>query len=183
MKTFVTSLFLICVISLNAQSNWITQSFKSYLSNGNYGSFVSQATDELRNLRGSEEKEAYQVVELFKTLSGYSNNTMPICYYSIACNAVQIYPTSVTLKPNLYLYTFYIGGQYYFCLYNSDRSNMYSVDLSGSKRLSNGGYKTMTLSGGADKYSFKCIGRSTDNFNFSVTGFRISKSFSSSPCL
>lgn len=177
-------LFLIFILSstqLFSQSNWITNNFKEYLSNGNYSSYINRATNELRNLTGSEEKQAFQVVELFKTLSGSSNIFMPICYFNIAYNAVQITPTTVRLKPNLYLYTFYISGKYYFCLYNTDRYNACLVKLSGSKRLSNG-YKNLELSGGADIYSFKCIGRSDQNFNFSITEFSEYKSFGSSPC-
>lgn len=173
--------FTLSSTQLFCQSNWITNNFKEYLNNGNYSSYINQARNELRNLRGSEEKQAFQVVELFKTLSGFSNIFMPICYLNIANNAVQISPTTIKLKPDLYLYTYYISGQYYFCLYNSDRYKMRLVKLSGTNRSSNS-YNKLELSGGVDNYSFKCIGRSDKNFNFSVTEFSEYESFTTSPC-
>ena len=75
-------------IELNAQSNWITSNFKTYLSNGLANEYVAESEKRLNMLKGVERENSYYVLTLFKAMSGYDNTRIPICQFNIATSAL-----------------------------------------------------------------------------------------------
>lgn len=180
---------MIAVLFLNSgllysQSNWIVDNFKSYLTNNSYSSYISRANNVMTNLTGTNEKVAFQVINLFKALSGEGDNQMPICYFLIAQNALNLTYSATLIKPNLYLYIFNVGGMYYYCLYNTDVKKARGIKLYSSAQTSSGGLFYSSFGGGAYSYSFSCIYRSPNLlYDFSITEFKEFPYYGSNPCL
>lgn len=185
MKT--KAIFLIFIsftfVEANAQSNWIINNFKSYLSNGLTSEYIDKSEDLINQMSGYEREKSFYALSLFKMMTNYSNERMPICQFNIAKSAVGISFSSKYLNGDVSLLYCNINGEYYYFLNNTLKKNGVDVGLSGVfNNYSTGGRTTSSVNCGALPYSVAFFGKNKSYLDYSIVSFRKTISFSESPC-
>ena len=183
MKTKLTILFTLIILSASAQSNWITNNFKTYFSNGKSSYYISESEKLLNTLSGSERSTSFHALTLFKVLSGYSRERMPICQFNIAANAVGLTINSKYLNSDVSLNYCNINGKYYYFLKNSLTNNGVSVNLKSKVRTSSGGTSISNVSTGAPIYSVAFFNSSFNFENYEIASYMKITNIETSPCL
>ena len=176
------TLFLTSILTLNAQSNWIYNNFRTYLSNNSTKDFIEKSENIINNSTGYERERAFYTLELFKIMSEYNHNRLPICQFNIATKSIGLSFNSELLKDNIYLYSCSINGEYYYFLYNLAKNSGAQVDLESSISLPQGGFSSSTVNSGVPSYSIAFFSKSNRKYNYKVTLFRKTTSFETSPC-
>lgn len=175
-------LFTLIFVNVNAQSNWITSNFKSYLTSGMKEEYVTSSEKFINNLVDYDREKSYYAILLFKAMSGYNHNRLPICQFNIATSAVGISIKSKYLNENVTLFYCFIGGAYYYFISNTLRNNGVDVGLYGKSENTSGSFETCSSNCGAPSYSVAFFHKNTSYLDFSVTSFRKLSSLERSPC-
>lgn len=175
----VISLYL---FELNAQSNWVTSNFKTYLSNGLTSEYIQKSQELINKMVGSERENSFYALSLFKVMSGYSNERIPICQFNIATSAVNLTMSSKHLISDVSLNYCVVSGTYYFFLKNAFRENGVDVKLKSSSQNSLGSISNYNVSCGAYPYSVACFKKDNKYIDFSFDSYRKVNSLVKSPC-
>ena len=169
-------------IELNAQSNWITSNFKTYLSNGLANEYVAESEKRLNMLKGVEREISYYVLTLFKAMSGYDNTRIPICQFNIATSALNLSMNSKFLNNDVNLNYCLVNGKYYYFLVNRLPEDGVEVKLNSTVKKSNGGIIVNNVTSGAYPFSVACFKVDANYIDFSFESYRKINSLVKSPC-
>lgn len=181
-----TSIILVIIslylFEINAQSNWVTSNFKSYLSNGLTNEYIQKSQELINSMDGYEREKSFYALSLFKVMSGYSNERIPICQFNIATSAVNLSMSSKHLISNVSLNYCIVNGTYYFFLVNALRNDGVDVKLKSISQNSLGSISTHSVSCGAHPYSVACFKKDNNYIDFSFESYRKINSLVKSPC-
>jgi hypothetical protein len=169
-------------IELNAQFNWITSNFKTYLSNGLANEYVAESEKRLNMLEGVERENSYYVLTLFKAMSGYSNTRIPICQFIIATSALNLSMNSKFLNNDVVLNYCKVNDKYYYFLVNRLSENGVDVKLNSTVKKLDGGITIHNVSVGAPPFSVACFKVDNDYIDFNFESYRKINSLVKSPC-
>lgn len=169
-------------IGLNAQSNWITNNFKTYLSNSQSRQYVKESETLLNSMSGVERETSYYVLTLFKAMSKYDNTRVPICQFNIATSALNLSMNSKHLNNDITLYYCLVNGIYYYFLVNRLQEEGVDVKLNATTKQSNGGITVHNASSGAYPFSVACFNVSDKYIDYKLESYRKINSFVKSPC-
>ena len=174
---------VLMLTQVSAQSNWITENFKTHLTDDKVAEYIDKSEQLLSEMLDAEKAGSEYVMELFKITTGSDHANMPICYFDDALELVDLEVASEEISRAVYLAHYNVGNFYYYFLYNTLGNVGIEVSLSeiNDELSENEDGKTLALS--AEAYSVTFIGASEGVSDYELESFNMVAAEAKSPCL
>lgn len=184
MKTKLTTLLMVLMLTqVSAQSNWITENFKTHLTDDKVVEYVDKGNKLLSEMVDAEKSGSEYVMELFEMTTGSDNAKMPICYFDDALELVNLALHSEEISRAVYLAHYNVGDFYYYFLYNTLGNVGIEVSLSELNEELSENEDSKILALGAEAYSVTFIGASEGMTDYELQSFNMVAPKAKSPCL
>ena len=166
-KTIITFLAIALFPLFNqAQSSWIVNNFKSYLSDNETDAYIDKASDIINELQGTNKVADENILNLFKLLANI-NTKLDADKFQNASNAVGITYTTKSLSSNLSILSYTSGMRTSYILRNTDKENGYQTNLKGSRK-SNFNSSTSSIIRGIGKNQYANLSRSEEFYIYEL---------------